>query len=152
MVVATDGSSRGNPGPGGWCWFKDHDNWASGSHKNVTNNAMELMAVLEVLRATDDTKSPVLIRADSRYVIDACTKWIHGWRRNGWMTGAKKPVSNRDIIEEIDMLMRGRSVRFEWVRAHNGDILNEAADTRAYAASSQAKKDIESRYGPGVTR
>lgn len=140
LVAATDGSALGNPGPGGWAWYIDDARWGSGGAAHTTNNIMELQAVLEVLEATTGDDRALEIHADSQYVIDCLTKWISGWRRRGWKTAAGAAVKNREIIEAIDARMRGRKVTFVWVRGHNGDRRNEAADVRARAAAGAAQR------------
>jgi ribonuclease HI len=139
LRVACDGSSLGNPGPGGWAWYASDALHASGGAAHTTNNVMELTAVAEALRTLPDD-APLTLVCDSRYVIDACTKWIHGWKRNGWKTAAGKAVANQELVMQIDTLLRARRapVRFEWVKAHvarGGDPLNEAADALARAAA-----------------
>jgi ribonuclease HI len=148
IVVATDGSCLTNPGPGGWCWYSDDGCWAAGGEPVTTNNRMELMAVLEALR-TLPAGRPLLIKADSSYTIDACTKWIHGWKRRAWKTAQGSPVKNREIIETIDAELVGRDVTFEWVKGHAGHELNEAADERCRAAAEATKTGSNVATGPG---
>lgn len=142
LIVAADGSSLGNPGPGGWCFYLDIHNWAAGGMANgVTNNQMELTAVLMALRTLKDTHIEFLL--DSQYVINCVTKWHHGWRKNNWKTSSGARVSNREIIEEIVTIvdarkLSGSATSFRWVRGHAGDRLNEAADFRARAAAKKA--------------
>jgi ribonuclease HI len=153
IVVATDGSCLTNPGPGGWCWYHDDDRWTAGGEPHTTNNRMELIAVLEAL-GTLPASRPLLIRADSSYTIDACTKWIHGWKRRGWKTAQGAPVKNREIIEAIDDALANRSgsggaVSFEWVKGHAGHAMNEAADARCRAAAEAFKRGEPHAGGPG---
>src|ERR1700752_3912016 len=94
--IWTDGACSGNPGPGGWgavLRYGDTEKEISGAEAATTNNRMELMAVIEALNAL---KKPTKVRlhADSKYVLDGVTKWIHGWKKNGWKTADKKPVKN----------------------------------------------------------
>lgn len=114
-----------------------------------TNNIGELSAVLALLRATAHTGEDLLIYCDSQYVINSMTKWIHGWKRNGWRTASKKPVANADLIRAIDTELRGRSVRFEWVRGHAGHDLNEAADVRARNCATAYRDGTAPQFGPG---
>jgi ribonuclease HI len=147
LVVATDGSALGNPGPGGWAWFVDSTSWASGGKSRTTNNIMELTAVWDLLCCIDrDIKLEIL--ADSRYVIDALTKWVWGWKKRGWKTAKGDPVANRELIEDIHNAMSGRDISFTWVRGHNGHPLNESADVRARGAAELAKKGEPQRCGP----
>lgn len=152
ITAAADGSALGNPGPNGWAWFIDEDNWAAGGSPHGTNNQGELKAVLELLRATAGTAEKLLIECDSRYVIDAVTKWMPGWKRKGWRKSDGGPVLNRDLLEGIDEAIRGRDVEFSWVKGHAGHPLNEAADERANAAAKAYQQKQEPRRGPGFTQ
>ncbi|CAH0234537.1 Ribonuclease H [Microbacterium oxydans] len=152
ITAAADGSALGNPGPNGWAWYIDDDNWAAGGSPHGTNNQGELQAVLELLKATAVSDDKLHIWCDSRYVIDSVTKWMPGWKRRGWRKSDGGPVLNRDLLEGIDEAMRGRTVEFSWVKGHAGDDLNEAADERANAAATAYKNKQEPRRGPGFTR
>jgi ribonuclease HI len=77
----------------------------------------------------------VEVVSDSRYVVDALSKWIHGWRRKGWRTASGGPVLNRDLIEEVDARARELAVRFSWVRGHDGHAVNEVVDALAQSAA-----------------
>jgi len=151
IIAAADGSALGNPGPNGWAWYIDDANWAAGGSPHGTNNQGELQAVLELLRATAGTDEPLLIMCDSKYVIDSITKWMPGWKRRGWRKADGAPVLNRDLMESLDEAMRGRDVRFEWVKGHAGHDLNEAADERANNAAKAYQAKQEPRRGPGFT-
>ncbi|MEM7684603.1 MAG: ribonuclease HI, partial [Pseudomonadota bacterium] len=104
LVAYTDGGCSGNPGPGGWgvvlqaldgeTVVKERE--ISGGEDETTNNRMELTAAIQALKALD-RPSQITIITDSTYVRDGITKWIHGWKRNGWKTAAKKPVKNDDL-------------------------------------------------------
>jgi ribonuclease HI len=150
LVVATDGSCLRNPGPGGWCWFMAEDCWAAGAEATTTNNRMELLAVAMVLEATP-VEQPIHIQADSSYVIDALTKWRHGWKRRGWKTASGDAVKNLDLIEHLDVLVTERTPTFEWVRGHAGHVANEAADLRARAAAEAIDAGLPWSEGPGLT-
>jgi ribonuclease HI len=148
VIVATDGSCLSNPGPGGWCWFVNEGCWAAGGEADTTNNRMELLAVLQAV-TTVPRDHPLLVRADSSYTIDACTKWIHGWKRRGWKTAQGAAVKNREIIEAIDLALASRMVTFEWVKGHAGHVLNEAADGRCRAAAESVQRVRVVDTGPG---
>lgn len=152
ITAAADGSALGNPGPNGWAWYIDDENWAAGGSAHGTNNQGELRAVLELLLATAGTDEKLLIECDSRYVIDSVTKWMPGWKRRGWRKSDGGPVLNRDLLEGIDEAIRGRDVEFSWVKGHAGHPLNEAADERANAAAKAYQAKQEPRRGPGFTR
>jgi ribonuclease HI len=151
ITAAADGSALGNPGPNGWAWYIDDDNWAAGGSPHGTNNQGELQAVLELLRATAGTDEKLLIHCDSRYVIDSVTKWMPGWKRRGWRKSDGGPVLNRVLLEGIDVALRGRDVEFSWVKGHAGHPLNEAADERANAAAKAYQQKQEPRRGPGFS-
>ncbi|MFK4851142.1 ribonuclease H [Microbacterium sp. ZW T6_19] len=152
ITAAADGSALGNPGPNGWAWYIDDENWAAGGSPHGTNNQGELQAVLELLRATAGTDEKLLIECDSKYVIDSITKWMPGWKRKGWRKSDGGPVLNRDLMEALDEAMRGRDVEFSWVKGHAGHPLNEAADQRANAAAKAYQAKQEPRRGPGFTQ
>jgi len=129
----TDGACSGNPGPGGWgavLRFGEHEKELSGGEAETTNNRMELMAAIAALEAL---KRPVSIRitTDSTYVRDGITKWIHGWKRNGWKTAAKKPVKNADLWQRLEQAASGHQVEWAWVKGHAGHPENERADELA---------------------
>jgi ribonuclease HI len=149
ITASADGSALGNPGPAGWAWYIDDDNWAAGGWKHATNNQGELTAVLELFRATERVNDDLLILCDSQYVINSVTKWMPGWKRKGWRKGDGKPVMNLELLKEIDAAITGRKYRFEWVRGHVGHVLNEAADARARAAAEAYQRGAAVPSGPG---
>ncbi len=145
FVAFTDGSSLKNPGGPGGAGFIVFDRSLSalrfGGERytedgawTVTNNRMELRAVLHALEGLPEGAT-VEVVSDSKYVIDALTKWIHGWRRRGWKTAEGTPVLNRDLIEALDARMRELKVSYRWVRGHDGHPLNELVDALAQAAA-----------------
>ena len=150
ITAAADGSALGNPGPAGWAWFVDDDCWRAGGWPHGTNNQGELMAVLDLFRATAHLPEEDLrILCDSQYVINSITKWMPGWKRKGWRKADGKPVLNVELLKEIDRAMAGRKYTFEWVRGHAGHDLNEAADERARAAATAYQQGVAVRSGPG---
>lgn len=151
IVAAADGSALGNPGPAGWAWVISDQEWRAGGWPRATNNQGELMAVLDLLRSTESRRSePLHVLCDSQYVINSVTKWMPGWKRKGWRKADGKPVLNRELLEDLDAALRGREVRFEWVKGHAGHPLNEAADTRARAAATAYQQRREPDAGPGL--
>lgn len=129
----TDGACKGNPGPGGWgAWLKfgNHERELFGGEAHTTNNRMELMAVIQGLRALNRS-CVVKLHVDSSYVMNGMTKWINGWKRNGWRTGDKKPVKNVELWQELDAEVNKHTIHWEWVRGHSGDPGNERADALA---------------------
>ena len=149
IIAAADGSALGNPGPAGWAWYIDEGCWHAGGWKNATNNRGELMAVLDLLRSTADCGEDLKIYCDSKYVINACTKWLPGWKRRGWKKADGKDVLNKDLLASLDEALSGRTVEFEWVKGHNNHELNEAADDRARAAATAFQKGTAVPEGPG---
>ena len=152
LTAAADGSALGNPGPAGWAWYIDEDQWRAGGWPRATNNQGELMAVLDLLIATADrSDEPLRILCDSQYVINSVTQWMPGWKRRGWRKADGKPVLNRELLERLDAAMTGRDVSFEWVKGHAGHALNEAADLRARAAATAFQAGREPDNGPGLS-
>jgi ribonuclease HI len=133
VKIYTDGACKGNPGPGGWgvfLTFNDHTKKIWGGADNTTNNRMELMAAIKALEALT-RRAEVELYTDSNYVRQGITSWIHGWKKNGWKTAAKKPVKNSDLWQELDDLVIKHTVNWHWVKGHSGDPGNEQADELA---------------------
>ena len=136
VQIFTDGACKGNPGPGGWgaiLRFQDNEKEINGYKPLTTNNIMELMAVIESLKAISKPFE-IEITTDSKYVKNGITSWIHNWKKNGWKTAAKKPVKNKELWIELDYLIRKHTVSWEWVKGHSGHIENERADELANEA------------------
>ena len=134
----TDGACSGNPGPGGWGAILRsgaHERELSGFEAPTTNNRMELMAVIEGLKALKGA-SAVTIHTDSRYVMDGAEKWLKGWKVKGWKTADKKPVKNEDLWRALDGELAKHQVTWKWVRGHSGHAENERADQLARSAIS----------------
>ncbi|MBF0218592.1 MAG: ribonuclease HI [Gammaproteobacteria bacterium] len=133
VEIFTDGACRGNPGPGGWgVILKMGDNRRElfGGEATTTNNRMELTAAIQGLA---QLKRPcqVTLTTDSRYVMDGITKWLAGWKRNGWKTAAKQPVKNIDLWQQLETLCQQHLVNWQWVKGHTGHDENECADRLA---------------------
>jgi ribonuclease HI len=131
--IYTDGACSGNPGPGGWGAILRKDATEKelfGGEVLTTNNRMEMMAVIEALRAL---KGPVEARVhtDSQYVQKGISEWIHGWKRRGWKTANKEPVKNEDLWRELDRLAAQHKIEWIWVKGHAGHVENERADVLA---------------------
>ena len=134
--VYTDGACRGNPGPGGWAWASGKDHYASGAAAHTTNQRMEVLAVIEALRACPD--DPIEIVSDSTYVVNCFkNKWHAGWLKRGWKNSQGQPVANRDLWEQLFELVlnSGRTVHFTWVKGHSGNKGNDFVDVLATAAA-----------------
>ena len=140
IEIYTDGACLGNPGRGGWgaiLLYKGHRKEISGKERESTNNRMEMRAVIEALKTLKKT-SEVTIYTDSKYVLDGITKWIFGWKKNGWRTADKKPIKNIDFWQELDAEVAKHQIKWVWVKGHAGNHFNEIADELARrAAESQ---------------
>jgi ribonuclease HI len=141
VEIFTDGACKGNPGPGGWgavLRSNGKEREISGGEKMTTNNRMELMAAIEALRAL---KKPchVQLWTDSNYVRDGITKWIHGWRRNGWKTSDKKPVKNAELWQALLDASAPHQIDWHWVKGHAGHPENERADALACAEAEKLR-------------
>jgi ribonuclease HI len=133
VIIHTDGACSGNPGPGGWgaiLAYGDTVKELSGGEANTTNNRMELMGAIMALEGLT-RPSLVELHTDSQYLRDGITKWIHGWKRNGWKTADKKPVKNIELWQRLDAALNRHQVSFHWVKGHAGHDDNERADELA---------------------
>lgn len=148
-----DGSSLGNPGPAGWAWVIDAEQWDAGGWESGTNNLGELTAILKILEATEEAglaDEPLLLLADSQYAINVVSKWRLGWKKRGWTKADKKPIKNLELIQDIDRAIEGRDVSFEWVKGHAGHELNELADQYARACAEAYRQGSTIPSGPGI--
>ena len=134
VEIYTDGACSGNPGMGGWgaiLVYNGREKEICGSEAQTTNNRMELTAVIEALKALKEPCS-VTLTTDSKYVCDAINQeWVYNWKRNGWRKADKKPALNVDLWEELLALLEKHSVKFVWVKGHNGNAYNERCDKLA---------------------
>lgn len=135
VEIFTDGACRGNPGPGGWAALirsGTREKEVSGGEPLTTNNRMELIAAIEALQAL---KRPCRVRlfTDSIYVRDGITKWVHGWRRNGWKTSDRKPVKNAELWQQLLDAAAPHQVEWLWVKGHSGHPENDRVDALACA-------------------
>ena len=133
VEIFTDGACKGNPGPGGWgalLRMGKHEKELSGGEAETTNNRMEMTAVI---RALDALIEPcrVELYSDSKYVIDGITKWVHGWRKRGWVNASKKPVKNADLWHDLIEAAAKHEINWNWVKGHNGHPENERVDQLA---------------------
>ena len=144
LFAYTDGACSGNPGPGGWgVLMLARDGTAvvkerelSGGEGLTTNNRMELLAAIHALEALDRSSTLTVI-TDSAYVKDGITKWIHGWKRNGWQK--KGGLKNVELWQRLDSAAARHQVRWEWVKGHAGHPENERADALARAGMAPFK-------------
>ncbi|HEX9992243.1 MAG TPA: RNase H family protein [Acidimicrobiales bacterium] len=134
-LVYTDGACLGNPGPGGWAWAVPDGPFASGAEARTTNQRMEITAALEALRALE---GPVTVVSDSTYVVNCWRdRWWEGWLAKGWVNSAKKPVANRDLWEPmVEQFRHRQGLRFQWVKGHSGDAMNDVVDRLAVEAAT----------------
>ena len=131
--IFTDGACKGNPGVGGWGVLMQagaRTREFYGGEPLTTNNRMELTAVIRALEAL---KRPCRVRlhTDSQYVQLGISKWIHGWKKNGWRTAEKKPVKNAELWQELDRVAASHDIEWLWVKGHAGHDGNERADELA---------------------
>lgn len=141
IEIWTDGACSGNPGPGGWGALLiqgDRRREIYGGDPQTTNNRMELLAAIEALSALRRS-SRVRLHTDSTYVKDGLTKWIHGWKRNGWKTAARKPVKNMDLWQALDEAAARHEIEWVWVKGHAGDPGNECADALARFGAEEVR-------------
>lgn len=146
LKAFTDGACSGNPGPGGWgvvlqainANYVVKERELSGGASETTNNQMELMAAISALE-TLERASTITVVTDSSYVKDGVSTWIHGWKRNGWKTAAKKPVKNVELWQRLDTARSRHNVTWEWVKGHAGHPKNERADALARAGMEPYK-------------
>ncbi len=138
IKIYTDGSCLGNPGNGGWAAIIMDDEKKThikGSQKNTTNNQMELLAPIKALKKIPKG-SNVQIFTDSKYVKSGITEWIHNWKKNGWKTANKKPVKNKDLWTELDLMSSKFEIKWSWVKGHSVDKLNIEVDLIAREAAN----------------
>ena len=133
VTIYTDGACRGNPGPGGWgvlLQCGDQSRELYGGVAATTNNRMELTAVIEALQALR-RPCKVVLKSDSKYVLQGITEWLPNWKQRGWRTAARKPVMNFDLWQTLDALTGNHSIDWQWVKGHSGETGNERADQLA---------------------
>jgi ribonuclease HI len=136
VKIYTDGACSGNPGPGGWgaiLVYGDKEKELSGYEAETTNNRMELMAVIGAL---EKLKEPCVVDlySDSNYVLKGISEWLPGWKARGWKTADKKPVKNVEYWQRLESATNGHSIKWHWVKGHNGHVMNERADELARKA------------------
>ncbi len=133
VEIFTDGACKGNPGPGGWgalLRFGAHEKELCGGERHTTNNRMEIMAVIQALEALNGP-THARVTTDSQYVKQGVNAWMARWKRNGWLTAARKPVKNQDLWEQLDRAMSSHRLEWRWIKGHSGHAENERADQLA---------------------
>jgi ribonuclease HI len=150
VQLITDGACKGNPGRGGWAAilrYGPHQKEIWGSDPATTNNRMELTAAVKGLEQLIE-KCEVEIVTDSEYVKNGITKWIKGWKRNGWQTAAKQPVVNRDLWEALDHQVSRHQARWTWTKGHASHEDNNRADELASEAAARQLSGSRNGSGP----
>ncbi len=143
IIIYTDGACSGNPGVGGWgaiLMYNKYEKKISGGNKDTTNNQMEIRAVIEALKIIKKP-SEIIINTDSKYVMNGITKWIFGWKKNGWRTTDRKAVKNSELWQELDIEVNKHNIEWRWVKGHSGDKYNDIADELAREAIGVIKCD-----------
>ena len=146
VIIYTDGAASGNPGPGGYGVVMEssagHRKELSGGFARTTNNRMELLAVIKGLQALKSTEHQVPVVSDSKYVIDAVQKgWVFNWEKKGF-----KGKKNPDLWMRFLKVYRRHKVRFDWVKGHAGNPMNERADHLAVTAYQKKGLLIDDGY------
>ncbi len=141
IKIYSDGSSLGNPGPGGWgtlLEYNGHRKELSGGELNTTNNKMELKGAIEGLKAL---KEPCLVEiiSDSKYVVQGINEWLKNWIKQGWKTAAKKPVKNLELWKEYLEVSKQHNITATWVKGHAGHEQNERCDILAREEAEKLK-------------
>jgi len=137
IKIYTDGSCLNNPGNGGWAAIININGEIkkiSGSIKDTTNNKMELMAPIKALQEIEGNEQ-IEIYTDSQYVRLGITDWVHKWMKNNWQTSKKEPVKNKELWVQLYELTNSYKIKWIWVKAHAGNILNEEVDLLAKQAA-----------------
>lgn len=145
VLLYTDGSCLGNPGPGGYgaiLKYKEHVKTLSQGYRLTTNNRMELLAVIAGLSALKES-CKVSITSDSMYVQRGITEWISGWKRNNWKTASGKSVKNVELWQKLDECCARHEVSWQWVKGHAGHIENEQCDALARTAAQGSDLKID---------
>lgn len=154
ILIYTDGSCLGNPGPGGWAailrrysgMIETTHRAISGGDKATTNMRMEMTAIIMALGCLRvDETAPITIRTDNLIIVRGMTEWLPGWIAKDWKKSKSEPVKNRDLWEELIRLSKGRSITWEWVKGHAGDTMNVEVDrlAKAEAEKAQANRFID---------
>ncbi len=141
IVIYTDGSARGNPGPGGLgvvMMYGNHRKELSEGYKLTTNNRMELLSIIEGLKAVEGSGRKVVVVSDSRYVVDAYScGHAEKWKQQSWMRTKRDAAKNPDLWAKLLDVCETHSVEMQWVAGHAGHAENERCDELAVAARSK---------------
>jgi len=151
ITIYTDGSSRGNPGPGGYgtlLIYQGQRKELSGGFAKTTNNRMEILAALTGIESLTEPCN-ITIYSDSKYVIDTMDKgWIHGWKKKGWSRGSNKPLKNVDLWMRMYTAIASHKISWKWVKGHAGNPNNERCDILATRAADQKGNPVDEGFHP----
>jgi ribonuclease HI len=139
-IIFTDGACLKNPGPGGYAaliLIDGKEQIIVGRDAATTNNKMEMTAAIKVLDAVPHS-APIIIHSDSQYVIKGATQWLPGWKTKGWRKADGKPVLNQELWMQMDQLISGRKITWQWVKGHAGHEQNERVDRLANTEAQMA--------------
>src|SRR3989344_5861378 len=145
ITIFTDGSSRGNPGPGGWgAVIVDCQKVTEigGRETHTTNNRMELIGAIKALEQIQDSRNKIQVVTDSGYLVKGMTEWIHNWQKKNWKTADRKQVLNRDLWEELLALSRGKEIVWKQIGGHKGIAGNERCDAIATEFADGKKPEL----------
>ena len=148
VLIFTDGSCLGNPGPGGYgviLKYGEHVKELAQGFEHTTNNRMELRAVIEGLSALREPCA-VILTTDSQYVKNGITSWLAGWKRNNWISSSKAPVKNKDLWQRLDKECARHQITFKWVKGHAGHPENERCDELARNAALGDNKILDEGF------
>ncbi len=147
--IFTDGSCSGNPGPGGWAGVVIHDlvSILTGYETKTTNNRMELIATINIIKLID-SKININLYTDSNYVKNGITIWINNWIKNNWKNSQKKAVANKDLWLQLYELNNIYKINWNWVKAHENNKYNNLADEYAVLSMRNQKNYKIENYIP----
>jgi len=149
ITLYSDGSSRGNPGPGGYgvvLEYGKHTRELSQGFRTTTNNRMELLGVIAALETLKE-ECEVTVVSDSKYVIDAVKQgWLAGWKNNGWSRGKNQTLKNKDLWQRMDVIIPRHKITWQWVKGHAGHPQNERCDELATIAADSNELDIDQNF------
>ena len=151
VTIYTDGSARGNPGPGGFGAVLKYGKFRkelSGGFECTTNNRMEILAAISALEALN-RPCEIVLHSDSRYLIDAMSKgWLEGWKANDWKRKPKLPLKNADLWQRMDLAAAQHKISWKWVKGHAGVPENERCDQLATEAADSDDRSVDEGYCP----
>lgn len=149
VYAFTDGGAIGNPGPGGYgivLRYQGHERELSAGYRHTTNNRMELRGAITALESLK-RGCKVILRTDSRYVVDGiCKGWAQRWKKNGWMRNKKDKAINPDLWDQLLTAIERHDVTVHWVKGHAGHAENERCDELVQEAARSTKLAVDEEY------